>query len=98
MRLLTQSEQSIRRIVRNDALPVPLEVREVPLLEGELLVECRIAENARYVWLVARGDDGHSRIFQFYSILRGREWFRAPAVRCELSRLRLWESLLPSFV
>jgi hypothetical protein len=77
IRLLTQSEQSIRRIVRNDALPVPLEVREVPLLEGELLVECRIAEDARYVWLVARGDDGHSRIFQFYSILRGREWFRA---------------------
>src|SRR5580704_1666768 len=57
--------------------PLPLEVREVPLLEGELLVECRIAEDTRYVWLVARGDDGHSRIFQFYSILRGREWFRA---------------------
>ena len=70
---------------------VPLEVREVPLLEGELLVECGIAEDARYVWLVARGDDGHSRIFQFYSILIGREWFRAQVrtIKREISEAQL---------
>ena len=61
--------------------PPPLEVRDIPLLSGELLVECRVTEDAGYVWFVTKGSEGHSRISQFYSIPKEREWFRAQVQR-----------------
>lgn len=57
--------------------PVPLEVKDIPLQKGELLVECRVTEDASYVWFLIKKDDGHAGILRFYSVPKGRDWIRA---------------------
>lgn len=61
--------------------PRPLEVKDVPLLSGELLIECRVTEDEAYVWFLTKRVDGHSEISQFYSVPKGREWFRTEVER-----------------
>ncbi len=57
--------------------PLPFNIQDVPLQNGELLVECRVTEDASYVWFVTRGNDGRSEISRFYSVSHGRDWIRA---------------------
>jgi CHAT domain-containing protein len=57
--------------------PLPFNIQDVPLQNGELLVECRVTEDASYVWFVAGGSDGRSGISRFYSVSHGRDWIRA---------------------
>ena len=61
--------------------PVPFELRDAPLSNGELLVECRVTEDTAYVWFATGDTEGHSRIARFYEVPKGRAWFRAQVQR-----------------
>jgi len=57
--------------------PLPFNIQDVPLRNGELLVECRVTEDASYLWFVSNGRDDRSKISRFYSSSNGRAWIRA---------------------
>jgi CHAT domain-containing protein len=56
--------------------PTPLDVRSLPVRDGELFIELRVTDDAIYVWFVTQ-EGQQSQIPQFYSVPKGRAWVRS---------------------
>ena len=70
------------------AYPEPITLESLPLRNAEILVECKVTDDATFVWIAKKLTGSKIGLLAFYEVRRPRQWFveRISKLRDALNR------------